>query len=74
MSDVYDAGLRPNDHGQARGIKIAGHPVPKGQPILELRALRKLYGAVEALKPADLTFLSGEIHAIVVKTAPESRR
>ncbi|MEA3533914.1 sugar ABC transporter ATP-binding protein [Rhizobium sp. CC-YZS058] len=66
MSDVYDAGLRPNDTlAKPRGIKIAGHPVPKGQPILELRALRKLYGAVEALKPADLTFLSGEIHAIV---------
>lgn len=45
--------------------KPAGHPVPKGEPILELHSLRKNYGAVEALKPATMTFLSGEVHAIV---------
>lgn len=39
--------------------------VPRGAPILELRGLQKKYGLVEALKPADVTFLSGEIHAIV---------
>ncbi len=39
--------------------------VPAGAPILELRGLQKKYGAVEALKPANLTFLAGEIHAIV---------
>ncbi|WP_077968574.1 sugar ABC transporter ATP-binding protein [Ensifer adhaerens] len=56
---------------EARDIRTEGlhvatrHPVPKGEPILELRALQKKYGAVEALKPASLTFLSGEIHAIV---------
>ncbi|OCO99577.1 MULTISPECIES: sugar ABC transporter ATP-binding protein [unclassified Ensifer] len=56
---------------EARDVRTEGltvatrHPVPKGEPILELRALQKKYGAVEALKPASLTFLSGEIHAIV---------
>ncbi len=49
----------------SKGIRIASHPVPKGQPILELKGLQKKYGAVEALKPASVTFLSGEIHAIV---------
>lgn len=39
--------------------------VAKGKPILELRGLQKNYGAVQALKPATITFLSGEIHAIV---------
>ena len=46
-------------------ITAVGHPVPKGEPILELKVLKKNYGAVEALKPATMTFLSGEIHAIV---------
>ncbi|MFB2552988.1 sugar ABC transporter ATP-binding protein [Ensifer soli] len=47
------------------GMVAAGHPVPRGAPILELRGLQKKYGTVEALKPATVTFLSGEIHAIV---------
>jgi ribose transport system ATP-binding protein len=34
-------------------------------PILELRGLAKNYGAVQALKPADLAFKYDEIHAIV---------
>ena len=33
--------------------------------ILELNALHKSYGPVEALKPTDLKFRRGEIHAIV---------
>ncbi len=44
---------------------VSGRPVPRGEPILELRGLQKNYGTVEALKPATVTFLSGEIHAIV---------
>lgn len=39
--------------------------VPPGSPILELKALQKNYGYVQALKPATITFLAGEIHAIV---------
>jgi ribose transport system ATP-binding protein len=34
-------------------------------PILELRKLEKRYTGTHALKPADLAFESGEIHAIV---------
>ncbi len=34
-------------------------------PILELRGLEKRYGATHALKPADLVFCRGEVHAIV---------
>jgi ribose transport system ATP-binding protein len=60
MTGLYDVSHRHED-----GTTIAKHPVPKGQPILELRGLQKKYGAVEALKPANITFLSGEIHAIV---------
>ena len=59
MTGLYDVSHR-HEHGA-----VAGHPVAKGLPILELRGLQKKYGAVEALKPADVTFLSGEIHAIV---------
>ena len=33
--------------------------------ILELRALEKRYGFIQALKPANLAFRRGEIHAIV---------
>jgi ribose transport system ATP-binding protein len=40
-------------------------PVVPGAPILELNGLKKNYIAVEALKPANITFLAGEIHAIV---------
>ncbi|QFY62276.1 sugar ABC transporter ATP-binding protein [Rhizobium grahamii] len=39
--------------------------VPAGAPILELKGLQKNYGYVQALKPATMTFLAGEIHAIV---------
>ncbi|QLF68742.1 sugar ABC transporter ATP-binding protein [Peteryoungia desertarenae] len=39
--------------------------IKPGDPILELVDLRKKYGGVEALKPASITFLAGEIHAIV---------
>src|SRR3569623_2251836 len=34
-------------------------------PILELRGRGKIYGPVQALKPADLTYNYDEIHAIV---------
>ena len=34
-------------------------------PILELRGLEKRYTGTHALKPADLAFETGEIHAIV---------
>lgn len=61
MTGLYDVSHR-HEEGAAT---IAKHPVPKGQPILELRGLQKKYGAVEALKPANITFLSGEVHAIV---------
>ncbi|MFO1150059.1 MAG: sugar ABC transporter ATP-binding protein [Alsobacter sp.] len=37
----------------------------RGGPILELRKLEKRYTGTHALKPADLTFEAGEIHAIV---------
>jgi ribose transport system ATP-binding protein len=36
-----------------------------GGPILELRKLEKRYTGTHALKPADLVFEAGEIHAIV---------
>jgi ribose transport system ATP-binding protein len=35
------------------------------RPILELRRLEKRYGPVQALRPSDLAFERGEIHAIV---------
>jgi len=50
-----------NPHGQAADAAIAAASVP----ILELRGLEKRYGATHALKPADLAFVRGEIHAIV---------
>jgi ribose transport system ATP-binding protein len=44
----------------------AGSPAQSGEDIiLELHNLSKNYGPVEALKPADLKFRRGEIHAIV---------
>ncbi|ABR62052.1 ATP-binding cassette domain-containing protein [Sinorhizobium medicae] len=59
-------GLQEVSHRHDDQVRAAGsHPVPKGEPILELRGLQKNYGAVEALKPANMTFLSGEVHAIV---------
>ncbi|WP_075291901.1 sugar ABC transporter ATP-binding protein [Pararhizobium arenae] len=42
-----------------------GNRVPPGSPILELKGLQKNYGYVQALKPATVTFLAGEVHAIV---------
>ncbi|SFT64465.1 sugar ABC transporter ATP-binding protein [Mesorhizobium sp. YR577] len=45
------------------------HPAPDaavpGQPILELKGLEKKYVGTHALKPVDLAFKAGEIHAIV---------
>ncbi|MHA6644863.1 sugar ABC transporter ATP-binding protein [Mesorhizobium sp. A623] len=44
------------------------HPAPVLQPgrtILELRGLEKKYPGTHALKPIDLAFKAGEIHAIV---------
>jgi ribose transport system ATP-binding protein len=35
------------------------------RPVLELRGLSKNYGPIQALKPADLVFKRGEIHAVV---------
>jgi ribose transport system ATP-binding protein len=40
-------------------------PPPPGAPILELRGLDKRYVGTHALKPVDLIFEAGEIHAIV---------
>ncbi|KQU92692.1 ATP-binding cassette domain-containing protein [Ensifer sp. T173] len=59
-------GLDEVSDNKSDGLRTAArHPVPRGEPILEMRALQKKYGAVEALKPASITFLSGEVHAIV---------
>lgn len=49
---------------------MAPHPdphaqPPRGSPILELRGLEKRYVGTHALKPANLVFNAGEIHAIV---------
>ena len=44
------------------------HPAPELEPgkvILELRGLEKRYPGTHALKPIDLAFRAGEIHAIV---------
>ncbi|TIX59092.1 MAG: sugar ABC transporter ATP-binding protein, partial [Mesorhizobium sp.] len=44
------------------------HPAPTlepGRTILELRGLEKRYPGTHALKPVNLAFKSGEIHAIV---------
>ncbi|TCU17993.1 sugar ABC transporter ATP-binding protein [Rhizobium sullae] len=51
-------------HDDSATLKEADR-IPAGSPILELRALQKNYGFVQALKPATMTFLAGEIHAIV---------
>ena len=45
--------------------KTEANRVAPGSPILELKGLQKNYGYVQALKPATVTFLAGEIHAIV---------
>jgi ribose transport system ATP-binding protein len=47
---------------------LAAHPAPDlepGQTILEMRGLEKKYPGTHALKPIDLAFEAGEIHAIV---------
>jgi ribose transport system ATP-binding protein len=51
-------------HDDSATLKEANR-IPAGTPILELKGLQKNYGYVQALKPATLTFLAGEIHAIV---------
>ena len=61
MSSLEELSHRHEDEA-----KLAeSEAVPRGAPILELRGLQKKYGLVEALKPATVTFLAGEIHAIV---------
>ncbi len=47
---------------------LQARPAPGAQPgetILELRGLEKRYPGTHALKPVDLAFRAGEIHAIV---------
>jgi len=51
-------------HEDSATLKEADR-IPAGSPILELKGLQKNYGYVQALKPATMTFLAGEIHAIV---------
>ncbi|PDV89357.1 ABC transporter ATP-binding protein [Rhizobium sp. H4] len=51
-------------HDDSATLKEANR-IPAGSAILELKGLQKNYGHVQALKPATLTFLAGEIHAIV---------
>ncbi|TIQ24718.1 ATP-binding cassette domain-containing protein, partial [Mesorhizobium sp.] len=44
------------------------HPAPTlepGRTILELKGLEKRYPGTHALKPVNLAFKAGEIHAIV---------
>ena len=61
MSSLEELSHRHDDQA-----KLAeSDTVPRGKPILELCGLQKKYGLVEALKPATVTFLAGEIHAIV---------
>ena len=43
----------------------AGRGREAGPPVLELRGVRKSYGAVLALKGVDFTIRAGEVHAIV---------
>ena len=61
MSSFQELSHRHDDSARL----AEGKTVPRGHPILELKGLQKKYGLVEALKPATVTFLSGEIHAIV---------
>jgi ribose transport system ATP-binding protein len=49
----------------ATALNRAAEPASFSGPILELRKLEKRYTGTHALKPADLTFEPGEIHAIV---------
>jgi ribose transport system ATP-binding protein len=47
------------------GTEVMPRLAPAEDVILELRSLQKNYGPVQALKPSDLKFRRGEIHAIV---------
>ncbi len=49
-------------HAQARSL---GSRAPDATPILELRGLEKRYPGTHALKPVNLAFAAGEVHAIV---------
>ncbi|MDO9416819.1 sugar ABC transporter ATP-binding protein [Pararhizobium sp.] len=62
MTGLHDISHR---HDDANPKLLEADTVAPGMPILELVGLQKKYGAVEALKPATISFLSGEIHAIV---------
>jgi ribose transport system ATP-binding protein len=57
ISDIVETSAAAADDGFA--------PIVQGSTILELVALRKNYLAVEALKPATMSFRAGEVHAIV---------
>jgi ribose transport system ATP-binding protein len=61
---VHEPGRVSHRHDDSATLKEANR-VPAGTPILELKGLQKNYGYVQALKPATMTFLAGEIHAIV---------
>ncbi|MGH6760557.1 MAG: sugar ABC transporter ATP-binding protein [Phyllobacterium sp.] len=54
-TSIPDAISRPSDIATGAATK----------PILELRGLEKKYVGTHALKPVDLSFVPGEIHAIV---------
>lgn len=61
MTTLHDVSHR---HDGDPALMETDH-VASGSTILELVGLQKKYGGVEALKPANLMFLAGEIHAIV---------
>ena len=61
MTSLHDVSHRHDDAPEL----LETDRIPRGTPILELIGLQKKYGAVEALKPATVSFLAGEIHAIV---------
>ena len=46
-------------------IAEAREAARSGRPILEMRGLEKRYAGTHALKPTDLAFQAGEVHAIV---------
>ncbi len=57
VSDIVETSAAAADEGFAA--------ITPGSVILELVGLRKNYLAVEALKPATMSFKAGEVHAIV---------
>ncbi|CAH0338586.1 sugar ABC transporter ATP-binding protein [Rhizobium sp. CECT 9324] len=61
MTGLHDLSHRHDDTPEL----LETDRITPGTPILELVGLQKKYGAVEALKPATIAFLAGEIHAIV---------